>query len=103
MTSFGGHFDIDQKRERLNEITQMETMDGFWEDASAAGKIQKEKSVLEEVVATYDQLKDLADEFDVLVEFVESEGDENSASEGIEVYEKFIAKFLQAEQKGPPL
>lgn len=73
-------------------------MPGFWDDVEGAAVVQKEKSVLEEVVLTYTSLESLADEFDVLVEFA-SEGDEDSAVESIEVYDDFLSSFLKAEQK----
>lgn len=74
-------------------------MDGFWDDAVNAGKIQKEKSVLEEITTTYKDLKAHCDDFDVLYEFAVSEGDESSAQEALEAYKKFLEEFNQAEQK----
>jgi peptide chain release factor 2 len=77
----------------------MEAMEGFWDDSDNASKIQKEKSVLAEVVDTYNQLQELYDEFDVLVEFAQTEEDEASAVEAIECYDKFLEQFNTAEQK----
>ena len=74
-------------------------MDGFWDDAPNAAKIQKEKSVLEEITKTYFHLKQLFDDFDVLHEFALSENDEESAIEAIEAYKNFLAEFNLAEQK----
>ena len=95
---YGGRFDVSRKTNRINEINDMEALDGFWEDATHASKIQKEKSVLKDVVDTYVELKTAYDEFEVLVEFA-AEGDENSASEGISTAEQFLALFSKAEQK----
>lgn len=95
----GGHFEIEKKQARLGEITQIEAMEGFWDDAPNAGKIQKEKSVLEEVTKTYLHLKQLYDDFDILFEFAMSENDESSAIEGIEAYKNFLIEFNLAEQK----
>jgi peptide chain release factor 2 len=77
----------------------MEAMEGFWDDSDNASKIQKEKSVLADVVDTYNQLQELYDEFEVLVEFAQSEEDEQSAIEAIECYDKFLNQFNAAEQK----
>lgn len=74
-------------------------MEGFWDDSTNAAKIQKEKSVLEEVVNTYLHLKQLYDDFDVLLEFANSEDDEASAEEAIGVYKNFLTEFQAAEQK----
>ena len=77
----------------------MESMDGFWDDSESAAKIQKEKSVLEDVVKTYNSLQELYDEFGVLYEFVTTDNDEGSAMEAIEVLSSFEESFLKAEQK----
>ena len=74
-------------------------MDGFWDDTTNASKIQKEKSVLDEVVKTYQNLRQLYDDFDVLFDFAMTENDESSATEAIEAYNSFMLAFNQAEQK----
>ncbi|MCR9203611.1 MAG: PCRF domain-containing protein, partial [Halobacteriovoraceae bacterium] len=99
MKLYGGHFEVDRKKSRLEEIGQMEAMDGFWDDSDNAAKIQKEKSLLQDVVNTYESLKELNDEFDILVEYGSDENDEGSAQEAIEVFEKFVSSFNKAEQK----
>ncbi len=77
----------------------MESMEGFWNDADNASKIQKEKSILEDVVSTYLNLKALFDDFETLIEFVEEDDDEDSASESLEIYQKFLFQFNEAEKK----
>lgn len=96
---FGGHFEVEKKSERLKEIAQMEAMEGFWNDADAAAKIQKEKSVLDDVVGTYTKLKDLYDEFHILLEYAGEDDDEASASEALDVATRFHTEFQNAEQK----
>lgn len=76
----------------------MEALDGFWEDTENASKLQKEKSVLEEIANTYKTIKDLSDEFDILCDYA-ADGDEDSAKEALSVYERFLASFLEAERK----
>ncbi|TNF31294.1 MAG: peptide chain release factor 2 [Deltaproteobacteria bacterium] len=76
----------------------MEGMEGFWDDADGAAKIQKEKSVLQTVVSTWTELKDYYDEFEVLCEFA-ADGDEASAQEANEIVDKFLGAFSAAEQK----
>ena len=76
----------------------MEAMAGFWDDADNASKIQKEKSLIEDIVNTYNLLQEFHDEFEILTEFAESD-DEASASEAVTVFEKFKESFLKAEQK----
>ncbi|MCP4912311.1 MAG: peptide chain release factor 2 [Oligoflexia bacterium] len=76
----------------------MEALEGFWNDADNAAKIQKEKSLLQDVYNTYQSLQDLYDEFEILEEYA-GEGDESSASEACDIYDKFIEQFAKAEQK----
>ena len=74
-------------------------MEGFWDDAPNAAKIQKEKSVLDDVVKTYLHLKQLYDDFDVLFDFAISENDESSAVEALDAHKNFLIEFNLAEQK----
>ena len=96
---FGGHFEIEKKKGRLEEISQMETLEGFWDDSDNAAKVQKEKALLNDVVGVYDQLQEFYDEFEILTEYANSDGDEASASESIDVFGKFNEAFQKAEQK----
>jgi peptide chain release factor 2 len=97
--NFGGHFEIAKKTERIENIVQMEGMEGFWNDPEQAAKLQKEKSVIEDVVSTYTDLKDLLDEFDIHVQYALEEGEESSLEEGLNVAESFLKKFGEAEQR----
>ncbi len=95
----GGRFDIDKKKERIESIEKIESMEGFWQDTTQAAKIQKEKSVLEEVIKTYTQLKDLLDEFEILSEYALSDQDEASLKEAIEIQGQFLKQYKAVEQK----
>lgn len=77
----------------------MEALAGFWDDADHASKIQKEKSVIQVVTNTHNNLQNLYDEFEVLIEFVNEEEDEESATEAISIFEQFLISFSEAEQK----
>jgi peptide chain release factor 2 len=96
---FGGRFEILKKQNRLEEIKRIEAMEGFWDDSTNASKIQKEKSIIEEIVNTYTHLKQLYDDFDVLLDFAITENDEASAVEALDCYKNFLSEFLLAEQK----
>ena len=74
-------------------------MDGFWDDADAAAKVQKEKYLLESVVNTYLSLKELHDEYEILLDYAELEGDRDSALEAHDIVGKFLKTFAEAEQK----
>lgn len=95
---FGGLFDVDRKLIRLTEISEMEALEGFWQDADNAAKIQKEKSILQEVTNSYQKVADLYDEFEILNEYA-AEGDEDSTKEAITTFEKLQEATGELEQK----
>ncbi|MAX65530.1 MAG: peptide chain release factor 2 [Halobacteriovoraceae bacterium] len=92
------HFDIEQKQERLKEITELEALEGFWEDAENAAKVQKEKSLLNQTVNKYLNVATMFDDFEALCEFVDA-GDDSSIVEAVEVYEQLKPALEEAEQQ----
>lgn len=61
MTS-GGIFDVDGKRNRINEIDVMAHGQDFWSDSRNAGKLTKEREATARTVRLYDeQVKAMAD------------------------------------------
>lgn len=98
MRIYGGHFDIPQKEIRLKEISELEVLEGFWEDADNAAKIQKEKSILEKSVNLYSEMKTMHDDFIALCEFAD-DGDDDSVVEAIETFECLNGKVSEAEQQ----
>lgn len=95
---YGGHFDVERKTQRLREISELEALDGFWNDATNAAKIQKEKSVLEDSVKTYQRLKTSIEDFEVMLEMAEM-GDEASMTEAIATFPKCEQAVSDAEKK----
>nr|WP_232422279.1 peptide chain release factor 2 [Bacteriovorax sp. Seq25_V] len=93
-----GSLDIDRKNARLEEITEMEAMPGFWDDNENATRLQKEKNIIQDVLGVYNGLKDLLDEYEILCEYAK-EGDDESAEGSLEVCENFIEQFKKAELK----
>ncbi len=98
MKRSGGRFDVDRKKNRLKEISELEALDGFWNDSTNATKIQKERSLIEDVIKLYTKVKTLADDFEVLCEMAE-EGDEASAKEAMEIFPKLQGVLSEAEKK----
>ncbi len=76
----------------------METLEGFWEDSDNASKIQKEKSVLNQSVNKYQNVATMFDDFEALCEFAD-DGDEDSISEAVEVFESLKPALEEAEQQ----
>ena len=77
----------------------MEMEADFWQDASNAAKIQKEKSIIKDVIVTYQGLLEMLDEFDILLEYAINDDDSESAAEAISISKKFIAFFNEVENK----
>ncbi len=98
MRLFGGHFDVDRKKNRLREITELEALDGFWNDSANATKIQKERSLIEDVIKLYTNIKSLSDDFEVLSE-MSADGDLASAKEALELFPKLEQAMSEAEKK----
>jgi peptide chain release factor 2 len=73
-------------------------LEGFWEDSTNAAKIQKEKSLLESAVDSYQFLKTSLEDFEVLIEMAES-GDESSLKEAITVFPICEKAVQDAEKK----
>jgi peptide chain release factor 2 len=95
---FGGRFDVDRKTRRLREISELEALDGFWNDSANATKIQKERSLIEEVIKLYSNVKSLSDDFEVLTEMSE-DGDLSSAKEALDLFPKLQLALSEAEKK----
>lgn len=76
----------------------MESLEGFWNDAGHASKIQKEKAILQETYHSYIKLKTVLEDFELLCEYGSS-GDEDSMKEAIELKEKCDQLVNEVEQK----
>jgi peptide chain release factor 2 len=98
-TLFGGPFDIERKVARKKEISELESLDGFWNDTTNAAKIQKEKAVLENVTKSYFELKEMIEEFEMLNEYALVENSSEYASNAIELFSHLGEKVDEAEQK----
>lgn len=75
-TSYGGLFDIDDKREAVLELESAIAAPGFWDDAENAQKLLKERTVLGKVVENWDRLRRNEEDIRVLIELgAEAEDD----------------------------
>lgn len=76
----------------------METLEGFWQDADNAAKIQKEKSVIEQVTNSFSSLNELMEEFEISLEYA-AEGDEDILNQLPDLFEKISESMKVSEQK----
>ncbi len=94
---FGGIFDIEQKRERLQEVERELEDPNIWNNPEKAQNLGRERAQLAAVVHAMDglekNLKDNADLFDLSV----AENDTDSADYLIQEFEKITKKIEQLE------
>ncbi len=77
----GGIFDYDAKLERLEEVTRELESPDVWNDPDRAQALGKERSSLELVVETIDELATGTEEIEMLVEMAVEESDQDSFDE----------------------
>ncbi len=68
----------DEINKRLQEISELENSDGFWNDATAAGVVQKEKTQAERKLAKYSKTFNALGDAKDLYEMAKEEGDEET-------------------------
>lgn len=78
---FGGIFDYDVKKERLAEVELELGEPDVWNDPEKAQALGKERSALELVVQTIDQMEQGVADCRELIEITAEEGDEESLAE----------------------
>jgi peptide chain release factor 2 len=79
--SFGGLFDVDTKRESIQEIESIMSVPGFWDDAGKSQHIIKERTTLEKIVQMWDGLNKQVEDVRVMIELGEEAQDEETLTE----------------------
>lgn len=79
--SYGGIFDVDERKEKIDDLEKLTTDPVFWNDQKAANKILKELNEHKSWTEEYDKIAEKArfcqDEFDIAIELEdESFGEE---------------------------
>jgi len=74
----GGIFDFDLRKEELEEVNRELEQPGVWDDPENAQKLGKERSRLEKIVVTIENLDSSLSDADELLEMSVEEGDEDS-------------------------
>ncbi len=95
-TFYGGTFDYDLKSERLVEVTRELESPDVWNDADRAQALGKERSSLEMVVETINDLDTGCEDVEGLVELAVEEDDEdtfNDAQAEADELDKKLAKL----------
>ena len=81
MVRFGGIFDFEEKRERLQEV-ELELADGeVWNDPDRAQQLGKERASLEQIVGVLSTLGDSLSDLGELAEMASEENDQTALDE----------------------
>ena len=79
--SFGGPFDVESKRESIQEIESIMAAPGFWDDSARSQHIIRERTLLEKTVQMWDDLRRMAEDVRIMIELGEEAGDEATLAE----------------------
>jgi peptide chain release factor 2 len=74
---YGGIFEVDAKKERLQEITQELELPDIWQQPEQAQSLGKERVRLASVVQTIDKIQTNLSEVQELLQLAESENDQS--------------------------
>jgi peptide chain release factor 2 len=96
-TNYGGLFDVNRKRESIQELEAAIAAPGFWDDNENAQKVLKERTAMEKVVEQWDRLNRQADDIRVLIELGTEAEDETTLHEVIKLNEDLAQGVAQAE------
>ena len=81
LTSLGGTFDYDAKKERLEEVNAELEQPDVWNEPERAQALGKERAALEAVVETIDQLDQGVEDVEGLLELAVEESDQETFDE----------------------
>ncbi|MFM8647081.1 MAG: peptide chain release factor 2 [Methylocystis sp.] len=91
------HLDVEAATRRLAELNVKAEDPAFWNDAAGAQKLMRERTQLEEQLASLSLLERELDDAVTLVELGEAESDEGTEKEGVEAL-KLVLKEAQRRQ-----
>ena len=79
--SFGGLFDVDRKREDIQEMEARIAGPGFWDNQETAQQVLKERTSLEKIVEAWDRLNRQVEDILILIELGAEQEDEATLEE----------------------
>ncbi len=94
---FGGIFDYDAKKERLEEVNAELEQPDVWNEPERAQALGKERSSLEAIVETIDELLQGAEDVTGLLELAVEAEDEDTFNETVAELDVLTAKLEQLE------
>jgi peptide chain release factor 2 len=92
----GGIFDFDRRKEELEEVNRELEQPGIWDDPENAQKLGQERSRLEKIVVTIEQLDTSLNDAEQLLEMSVEENDEdsiNSIADDLKILENDVVEL----------
>lgn len=90
---WGIHFDLANKRDRVEELDKTMEEPGFWDDPERSTGIVQESKKLKSVIERYEALSDSREDMLMLIEIAEEEGDSSILAEIEESLRAFEEDF----------
>ncbi len=81
--NFGGHFDYDHKKEKLEEIQRELEQPGIWDNPEKAQELNKTRVSLERVITNLDTLQKKLEDCEDLFHLIAEENDEKALQETV--------------------
>lgn len=94
---FGGLFDIDRKREDIQEMEACIAAPDFWDDGDTAQKVLKDRMFLEKTIEGWDRLNRDTDDIKVLIELGSEVEDPETLTEAKLLIDDLEERVCQAE------
>ncbi len=93
----GGIFDFDRRKEELEEVNRELEQPGVWDDPENAQKLGQERSRLEKIVVTIEDLDNGLNDAGELLEMSAEEDDEDSINSIVDDLKSLDAKVVELE------
>jgi len=93
----GGIFDFDRRQEELEEVNRELEQPGVWDDPENAQKLGQERSRLEKIVVTIEELDNGLNDAEELLEMSVEENDEDSINSIIDDLKQLEEKVVELE------
>ncbi len=91
--NLGGLFDLETKKEKINELEQQMAAPNFWDDQQAAQKVINETNYLKAQVNTFEEMMEQIDDADVLYELIGEDNDPDLVQEFTQAIDKMRKDF----------
>ena len=89
----GIHFDLANKRDRVEELDKTMEDPGFWDDPEHSAKIVQESKKLKSVIERYESLESARDDILMLIEIAEEENDASVLEEVEDSLQQFEQEY----------